>query len=442
MDTLLSKRKRSISLPVVERPASPATARPGMTRSTAIVATLLALLTGLALGQLSSLAVPRLQSASFVSTVSAQDLATARAFYDEMNRFLATGERGVESILALDFIDYTGSRPSGRNAEQFMTGWSAIDSLLPQLQFEVIGLQASGALIAVRLDVHSGIASGIPGVPLTVPAASSVVEFLRIQNGRVAERWSSDDRLPGMAMTLHADFDPTGRSLSEPVIQRLSLPAGQEVALSGDDAAVLRVISGELRLNRATVGPQGVAHPTSDPIASGQTRIVDVSGTVLLRNLSSTAAEFLAFSLYGLFPVEAPPSETATALATPDIEATTLAYMPLRLTGSSLNRLRLSISEVTLPAGAQVAPHTPGVVVEIAVLDGTLEVSVQSGRALVSKGNGQTHPFDGVETASAGQGFSASSIATLSYRVASAQPATLLIMTIEPAPSPEMHEGA
>jgi predicted ester cyclase len=415
-----------------------------MTKSTAIVATLLALLTGLVLGQLSSLAVPRLQSASFVSTVSAQDLATARAFYDEMNRFLATGDSGAESLLALDFVDYTGSLPSGRNAEQLMAVWSAIRSFLPDLQLEVVGLQASGAMIAVRLEVHPGTAPNIPGVPVTAPAASSVVEFLRIERAKVAERWSSDDRLPGLAMTLHADFDPTGRSLSGPVIQRLSLPAGQEVALSGDDTVVLRVISGELRFNRAAVDPQRVTHPTSDPIATGQTRIVDVSGTLLVRNLSPTTTEFLAFSLYGLYPVETPLANTATAVAPPGVEALALAlaYLPLRLTGSSLDRLCLSVSEVTLPAGARVVPYTPGVVVEIVVLDGALEVSVQSGRALVSNGDGQMHPFDDVETVSAGQGFSASSIVTLSYRVAGAQPATLLIMTIEPAPSPETHEGA
>src|SRR5688572_15332989 len=104
-----------------------------MTKSAASISTILALLTGLALGQLGSLAVPRLQPASSGSTVSAQDLATARSFYEEMNRFLSTGERGVESMLALDFVDHAGSLPSERNAEQFMAGWSAISSFLPHL---------------------------------------------------------------------------------------------------------------------------------------------------------------------------------------------------------------------------------------------------------------------------------------------------------------------
>jgi hypothetical protein len=106
--------------------------------------------------------------------------------------------------------------------------------------------------------------------------------------------------------------------------------------------------------------------------------------------------------------------------------------MPLQLTDLPGDRLRLTVTEVTLPAGASMAAHTPGLVEEIVVLDGALEATVQTGRALVSAGNGPAQPFDGIETASAGQGFSASSIATLSYRVASAQPAALLIMTIEP----------
>ncbi len=416
-----------------------------MSKSTTTIAAFLALLTGLVLGQLGSLAVPRLQSASFVSTDSTQELATARSFYDEMNRFLATGDRGVESMLAVDFVDRTSSLPSGRNAEQLTATWSALGAFLPQIQLEVVDLQAWGTLIAARLEIRPGPASVISGFPVTAPLASSVVEFLRIQNGKVAERWSSDDRLPGMSMTLHADFDrtgPSGPSLSGPVIQRLSLPAGQEVALSGDDTVVLRVVSGELQLNQAAVDPQRGVLPTSDPVTGGEIRIVAVAGTLVFRNLSRNATEFLAFSLYGLYPVETPLSNTATAVAKPGIETTTLAYMPLQMNVSLDKRLRLSVTEVSLPAGAWVAPHTPDDVEEIVVLDGILEASMQSGRALISAGNGQSHVFDGVETASAGEGFSASSFATLSYRVTSAQPVTLLIMTIEPAPLPEALGGA
>lgn len=405
-----------------------------MTKPTAIIAAILALLTGLVLGQLGFLAVPGPQTMSSASSVSAQDLATARSFYDEMNRFLANGEPGIESMLTLDFVDHTGSLPDGRDAEQFMSGWVAIGAFLPQLQLEVVDLQWNDGLVAVRLDVHPGHAAGIAGISLQATVPESAIEFLRIERGKVAERWGGEDRLPGMNMTLIADFNRTGPSLSGPVIQRVSLPEGQEVALSGNDMAVLHVITGELRLDRAATDPQLVVHPISDPVASGETRIVEFADTLLVSNLTHSTAEFFAFSLYGLFPEEANPADTGTVGALRSIEVTTLAYLPLELTGLS-KRLSLSVTQVTLPAGSSMASHTPHVVEEIVVLDGALEASVHSGRALVTLGNGQAQPFDGVETASAGYGFSASSIATLSYRVSSAQPATLLIMTIAPVPS-------
>jgi hypothetical protein len=116
--------------------------------------------------------------------------------------------------------------------------------------------------------------------------------------------------------------------------------------------------------------------------------------------------------------------------------------MPLQLPDAPGTRLRLTVTEVRLPVGAWVAPHTPDIVEEIVVVDGALEASVQTGRALISTGNNQAQPFDGIETATAGQGFSASAIATLSYRVAGAQPATLLVMTITPIPSSETPESA
>jgi hypothetical protein len=405
-----------------------------MARNTAITTALLALLTGLVLGQLGPLALSRPQSATFVSTVSAQDLATARSFYDGVNRFLTSDDRAIASMLAFDFVDHTDALPNERNAEQLLAGWTATRSLLPHLRLTVVDVQVVGTVIAVRLEVDPGVVPAFPGIPLAAPAARSVVEFLRIRNSMVAERWSGDDRLPGMAMTLHADFVRKGPNMSGPTIERISLSAGESVAFSGDDTVVLQVTSGTLLLDRAgiDIDSRGAVHPSSDPLAAGQIRVVEVKDTLVLRNRTDTATEFLASSLYGLYPVTGAPSGNATAVAAPAVSITALAYMPLLLTDLPGDRLRLTVTEVTLPAGASMAAHTPGLVEEIVVLDGALEATVQTGRALVSAGNGQAQPFDGIETASAGQGFSASSIATLSYRVASAQPAALLIMTIEP----------
>jgi hypothetical protein len=405
-----------------------------VTRSTAAISTLLALLTGLVLGQLGTLAVPRFQSAAPVSSVSTQDLETARSFYEKLNRFLATGDRTVESLLALDFVDHADSSSSIRNAEQFMVGWSAIRALLPQFQFEVVGLQETGTVIAVRLRADPGAASSIPGMPLTIPTPNSMVEFLRIDRSKVAERWSSDPQWPAMTRAVQVDFGRSGPDQSGPAIQHFSLPTGQKVELSGNDTVALLVTSGTLRLNRVGVDENGESHPASDELASGQIRVVSVKDKLFLRNPSGATTEFLAFGLYALLSTEASLSDRASGDANPPIAVTTLAYLPLRLDGSSADRLRLSVAEITLPAGASVPPHTPNVVEQIVVLDGVLEASLQTGRALVSSGNGLAQPFEGTETASTGQGLSASSIATISYQVATTQPATLLIMTIEPAP--------
>src|SRR5690606_6236757 len=83
---------------------------PGMPKTTTVTAAILTLLTGLALGHLGSLAMPRLQPVPPASAVSAQELETARSFYDGLNHFVSTGEPGVESMLALDFVDYMGSQ--------------------------------------------------------------------------------------------------------------------------------------------------------------------------------------------------------------------------------------------------------------------------------------------------------------------------------------------
>lgn len=323
-----------------------------------------------------------------------------------------------------------------------MNDLASVRSLLPQLRFEIVGLQAWGSLVAVHLEVGPGSAVASLAVPLVAPADISVDEFLRIERGKVVERWGSDDRLPALAWTLSTDFDRTGPRLSGPVIQRFSVPAGQEIALTGKDSAVLRVVSGELQPDRVTVDPRRGELPTSDPIGVGQLRIVTITDTLVLRNRSNAATEFLAFSLYGLYPVDTAASSAGDSATEPGVEVADLTYMPLQMTAPLGQRLRLSVTEVTLPVGATVALHAPGVVEEVVVLDGALEVSVQDGRALISTGDGQARLFDGIETVSAGQGISTSSIASVGYLVVSAHPATLLIMTIETVPSTNSAEGS
>lgn len=406
-----------------------------MNKSTATIAAVLALLTGFVLGQLTSMVAPRSEPVSSVAPASAQDLATARAFYDAMNHYMASGDKKVESMLAYDFVDHTGSLPNDRNATQMLADWSATRAIVPHLQFEIIDVQAAGALVAVRLGVDPGAAYEIPALPVTAPVAGSVNEFLRIEHSVVAERWSDDDRLPGLSLDAHADFDHKGGALTGPAIERLSLAPGQSVALEGRDTAVLRVDSGQLQIEQTGVDARGEGHSSSEPLESGQLRIVDIDDALRLRNQSSEPVEFWAFSLYGLYPKQPKATADATPVATPVVESATLTYMPFQLPSSSPDRLRISVVQLSLPSGTVIAPHTPGAVEQIVVLDGALEANVQDGRALISSGDSQMQPFDGAETASAGQGFSASSIATLSYRVSSAQPATLLVMTIGPVPS-------
>lgn len=413
-----------------------------MGKSTATVVAVLALLTGFVLGQLESLAVPRLDPAPSNPAASARALAATRSFYDKVNEFLVSGDRAVESMLVPGFVDHTSSLPTPRNAEELMAGLTAARAALPHLQLKVADVQDQGMLVAVQIEIDPGKPSDIPAFPDVAYPPGRTVEFLRIEHSSVAERWSNDDRFPGVAVDMHTDFEHDGPSLSGPAIERLSLAAGQSVELDGRDTVVLQVISGQLQIGQTGVGQRGEAHPSSEPLDAGQLRILEVKDSLQLRNRSSGPVEFWAFSLYGLYPAQSSPSNNATPVAAPNVETSTLAYMPLQLPGSLPDRLRLSVAQVTLPAGAWVVPHTPGVVEQITVLDGALEASLQTGRALLCTGDNRSQPFDGVETAAAGQGFSANSAATLSYRVSSAQPAILLIMTIDLAPSPSEPDGA
>jgi hypothetical protein len=112
-----------------------------------------------------------------------------------------------------------------------------------------------------------------------------------------------------------------------------------------------------------------------------------------------------------------------------------LAVMPLNFSGSSIYGVtsQLSAIRLTLPPGAAVDAHAPGRVQEIAVLDGSIDVTVEHGRALECIGDVTTRTFDGTVRIDAGKGVSFKGDTRLSYRATGAQPVTLLVFTIDPA---------
>jgi hypothetical protein len=403
-----------------------------VTRGATTTAIILALLTGLVLGQIGILAARPGVARPAESNASPQALATARSFYEAMARLLDSGNRSIESIVAPGFVDHPSSGQDDRTLPEMIDELLALRTTLPRLRVTVLDLEQRDEFIAVRLEVDPGEASRIPGVPLMPLEPYLALEFLRIEGAGVTERWNAAAQLPFATFSITTDDRWDNSAPVVPAIERLKLAPGRSMHLPLKGKIILWTASGSVQLDQAGVDLEGNRRSTQDPLDVGQVRMLEGGNLLTLRNVSNGPAE-----LWALSPDISRKEQKASGDATAEpAQPLTVAFMPLQISSDVRgNPRRLSVTLLTLPPGSTVTPHTPGFVEEIAVLSGAIEITVDRGRALICTDGKTANPFDGTVTIAAGSGVSANEMASLGYRVTGSQPAILLVMHIETPPT-------
>lgn len=395
-------------------------------RRGATAAVILALLTGLVLGQIGRLSVSHVRVGE--SNVSPRALATARAFYESFDRLLDSGDRSIASTVAPGFIDHSGNSDNQRTLTEMIDWTLALRATWPHLRMQVVDLQQQGQFITVRLDIHPGVPSQMSSVPLLAAPPQHVTELLRVEGAAVSERWSAGGQLPVATFSAAIDDFWEDAGSVTPAIERVVLESGQSLQRAYRGTVVLWSEAGRIFLDRDGVDLSGNRRPTRQPLEAGQVRMLDGVGQFTLRNEGSEPARLWLLST-DVSRVERNAIGDATA-APGQLRA--VAFLPLPGSGDRRSRpRRVSITHITLPPGSTVAPHAPGVVEAIAVVSGAIELTVDLGRALRCADGATAQPFDGTITLNAGAGVSANAMASLGYRTAGSQPATLLVMHIE-----------
>jgi quercetin dioxygenase-like cupin family protein len=403
-----------------------------VTRGATTTAIILALLTGIVLGQIGMLAGRPGVSRPAASNASPQALASARSFYVAIDRLLDSGDRSIESTVAPGFVDHPLSGQEDRTLQEMIDELLALRATLPHLRVTVLDLEQRDQLIAVRLEIDPGEPSPIPGLPLMSSPPRQVFEFLRVEGAGVTERWNAAGQLPVAAFSISTDDRWDNAASAVPAIERVVLDPGRSMHLPYAGKIILWTESGSVRLDRAGVDLEGNRRSTQDSLDAGQVRILEGGNPLALRNVSNERAELWVVSA-DISRKEQQASGDATVEPSQPL---TVAFIPLQISSDVRGTpRRLSVTLLTLPPGSTVTPHTPGIVEEIAVLSGVLEVTVDRGRALISTDGKTAHPFDGTVTLTDGSGVSANEMASLGYRVAGSQPAALLVMHIEASPT-------
>ena len=399
-----------------------------MTRTAASIAVVLALLTGLVLGQLGSLAT---QPAAFRSTTSSTApgaLATARAFYDNLNLLLETGDRAIESSIAPGFIEHVSDGQPDRSLPEMIDWLLATRATWPQMRVTIVSLDQHDSMIVARLEIDPGNPRSIPGVPLPAFEPRLVTEHLRIEGGGITDRWSAVLGLPVSTLALQTELSWNSPALTMPAVVRIALEPGHVMQVPLDGPAILRVESGTVQLSHASHDLDGNEHSAIEPIDAGGGTCAEyrrrIHGAQRLHRTGGSLGFHQQrrhdFSIAGDTRRPSP----RTCESTDSFHCCDHPLWQVTLQ-------QISITRVTLPPGATVVPHEAGVMEAVVVLDGELMVTVERGRALLSPEGATAHLFDDSVAIAAGAGISAKGSTSLGYQVAGSRPATLLVMRID-----------
>lgn len=395
-----------------------------MNKLTVTIAVLMALLTGLILSQIGMLA---LRPAPVESRPSARALSIAQSFYDDLNNVLATGDRSIGSAVTSTFVEHTPDGQADRTLPEMIDHLLAMRATWPQLRLTVVDLEQHDQMVAARLKIDPGQPAVIPGIPLQAATAGEFLEFLQIESGGVTARWESGT--PVVTADIRADIPWDDPSFDLPAIQQIALGPGDSLQLPLDASLVLLSETGSVMLDRAGKDPLGINHASREPLQEGEMRILEGAKDrfLTIRNASGDPAALWAFST-GRRAI----GGSGGPEATPEPGSPTLvAFLPVQRSSSTVDgAAQLSITRLVLPPGATVPVHALGAIEEIAVLDGSIEVTVGEDRALLCR-DGAAQPFDGTETVAAGEGVSARETTSLGYHVTGLRAATILVMRVQ-----------
>jgi steroid delta-isomerase-like uncharacterized protein len=136
--------------------------------------------------------------------MSEENKAIARRLYDEL---ASQGNLSLaDEIVAKDFVDHNPPGPDiPPGSEGLKQVFATFRSAFPDLRVKVEDQLAEGDKVVSRLTVSGTNQGDFMGMPATGKSASiGVVDILRFDGGKIAERWGEADFMGMMQQLGHA----------------------------------------------------------------------------------------------------------------------------------------------------------------------------------------------------------------------------------------------
>lgn len=421
------------------------------------LALVLAVATGLVLGELGPAVIPPPEPAETAGLFAA-NAATVRRFYDAVEGALRTGDTApLDALLTADFVEHAAHPGQTSDRDGLARYLRALHRSAPSLAVTADDIVAQGDRVAVRVRVDGVDDNSAGGLPPVTGRMWGTFDLFRLREGRIAEHWGDDLGLAITEPLLEVGVDVTPPAEKWVEVGRLTYPPGGAQGGWTSGPTIISVEEGSLTVAYDAISPEAAtlvpaAAPRRD-VASGETVALEEGDTLAL-----TSGSFFEVRNHGTLPGTALviwsgepivpqcddpalPQCAGSTDATPGALASGVTYATLA-GGMSASlpkgRASVAIERVAVSSGAAVASHRIAVAEFVVVEAGQLALDVEGGRAWSRPGpqdvtravTGGTATTDTIAATGAGLAFDADT--TVGFAPDGDEPLVALVIVIGP----------
>ena len=202
---------------------------------------------------------------------------TALAFYAVINSALDGGDTSaLESLLSGVFVDHDADSGASRSAADFLAEVRALGTEPRGMRREVISVESFGANLVVGIREAQTEPMRAAGLVVEQSPAAPHFEVLRIERGRIIDRWS-----PGIGQTRVSEkagivLHGPGQTDFSTTLERVVIPAGviQRWYAVGPQFMSIESGSATLRIDHFERGEETFELERGAAVSSSRTRLI------------------------------------------------------------------------------------------------------------------------------------------------------------------------
>jgi mannose-6-phosphate isomerase-like protein (cupin superfamily) len=290
--------------------------------------------------------------------------------------------------------------------------------------------------VVASLLTRSGESRGtVEGLPLEITAPLTGYDLLRIEDGRVIERWTSQAFPASPRVEAVASLDPLAPAISPrtPVLERLTIEQFAAYEVESHGGTIVLVESGNVSVHVAASQAATFGASSPSTLAAGQSLAIPAHTPFRLANSDLASVSILALTIPPFDPDDSrnhDPAYSARPDTPPPGVSRTLLMNGMTIVPGDHPSI-VTMIRMAMPAGIAVANHIAESAM-LLVIEGAIEATIQAGTAALMTSQESALNQSGTLILPAGEGIAAPAGAELTWRTAVLDPATAVLVTISP----------